>query len=143
MREEKAIFAGGNFWNMVRPFDELPGVQEVVSGYTCELKESKGDNEVLGDRNDYNTVQVSFDPLTVSYEKLLKVFWKQIDPTDAGGQFNDRGTCYRTAIFYVNEKQRRLAFESMINKLSFRKQLHITFFILPEAHEIQPITAHI
>lgn len=107
---ELATFAGGCFWCMVEPFDEQPGIVEVVSGYTGGHKENPTYEEVCSDTTGhYEAVQITFDPAVFSYEKLLKLFWQQIDPTDEGGQFNDRGSSYRTAIFYHNETQKELA----------------------------------
>lgn len=105
---EKATFAGGCFWCMEPPFEKLNGAKEVVSGYgggaganpTYEDYANKGHIEV---------VQVTYDPSIISYAKLLDVFWRQIDPTDGGGQFVDRGPQYRSAIFYHNEEQKKLA----------------------------------
>ncbi|OIK17272.1 methionine sulfoxide reductase [Bacillus sp. MUM 116] len=107
---ELATFAGGCFWCMVSPFDEQPGIKEVVSGYTGGHTENPTYQEVCSNTTGhYEAVQITFDPAVFSYEKLLELFWQQIDPTDAKGQFNDRGSSYRTAIFYHNEKQRELA----------------------------------
>lgn len=109
-RLELATFAGGCFWCMVEPFDEQPGIIEVVSGYTGGHKENPTYEEVCSETTGhYEAVQITFDPEIFPYEKLLALFWQQIDPTDAGGQFNDRGTSYRTAIFYHNENQKELA----------------------------------
>lgn len=107
---ELATFAGGCFWCMVSPFDEQPGIKEVISGYTGGHKENPTYEEVCSDTTGhYEAVQITFDPAIFPYEKLLELFWQQIDPTDAGGQFNDRGLSYRTAIFYHNDTQRELA----------------------------------
>jgi len=107
---EKATFAGGCFWCMVQPFDEQPGIKEIVSGYTGGHKENPTYEEVCSDTTGhYEAVQITFDPEVFPYKKLLELFWQQIDPTDAGGQFNDRGLSYRTAIFYHNEEQQKLA----------------------------------
>jgi len=109
-RYELATFAGGCFWCMVSPFDKWPGVIRVVSGYTGGHKENPTYEEVCaGTTGHYEAVQITFDPEQISYEELLDIFWRQIDPTDPGGQFHDRGDSYRTAIFYHNEEQRRLA----------------------------------
>jgi peptide methionine sulfoxide reductase msrA/msrB len=109
-RWEKATFAGGCFWCMVSPFDEQPGIQEVTSGYTGGHKENPTYEEVCSDTTGhYEAVQITFDPTVFPYKKLLELFWQQIDPTDAGGQFNDRGESYRTAIFYHNEAQKQAA----------------------------------
>ncbi|MCP3738885.1 peptide-methionine (S)-S-oxide reductase MsrA [Rossellomorea sp. BNER] len=110
---EKATFAGGCFWCMVKPFDEQPGIEKVVSGYTGGAKENPTYREVCSETTGhFEAVQITFDPETFSYKKLLDLFWQQIDPTDPGGQFHDRGHSYKTAIFYHNEEQRQLAEES-------------------------------
>ncbi|WP_066308859.1 peptide-methionine (R)-S-oxide reductase MsrB [Bacillus sp. FJAT-29814] len=107
---ELATFAGGCFWCMVSPFDEQPGIKEVISGYTGGHTENPTYEEVCSDTTGhFEAVQIKFDPAIFPYEKLLRLFWQQIDPTDPGGQFGDRGISYRTAIFYHNEKQRKLA----------------------------------
>jgi peptide methionine sulfoxide reductase msrA/msrB len=109
-QRELATFAGGCFWCMVQPFDEQPGIIKVVSGYTGGHKENPTYEEVCSDTTGhYEAVQITFNPGIFPYEKLLELFWQQIDPTDAGGQFNDRGLSYRTAIFYHDEHQHRLA----------------------------------
>ncbi|WP_274651416.1 peptide-methionine (S)-S-oxide reductase MsrA [Paenibacillus humicola] len=109
-REELATFAGGCFWCMVKPFDELPGIIKVVSGYTGGHTENPTYEEVCSETTGHaEAVQITFDPGLFPYEKLLGLFWQQIDPTDAGGQFHDRGSSYRTAIFYHNEEQRKQA----------------------------------
>jgi len=101
---ETAIFAGGCFWCMVKPFEELPGVIKVVSGYTGGRKENPTYEQVcLLNTGHVEAIQVVYDPQKISYSKLLDVFWRQIDPTDAGGQFADRGEQYRSAIFYLDE----------------------------------------
>jgi peptide methionine sulfoxide reductase msrA/msrB len=110
---ELATFAGGCFWCMVQPFDELPGIIKVVSGYTGGHKETPTYHEVCSNTTGhYEVVQITFDPTVFPYEKLLELFWQQIDPTDAHGQFGDRGESYKTAIFYHTEEQKRLAEES-------------------------------
>ncbi|NLP52660.1 peptide-methionine (S)-S-oxide reductase MsrA [Bacillus sp. RO1] len=110
---EKATFAGGCFWCMVKPFDEQDGIEEVVSGYTGGHKENPTYKEVCSETTGhYEAVQITFNPEIFMYEKLLDVFWSQIDPTDAGGQFHDRGDSYRTAIFYHTDEQRLLAEKS-------------------------------
>ncbi len=108
--KQQAIFAGGCFWCMVSPFEEQPGILSVVSGYTGGHKENPTYEEVCSETTGHTeAVQITYDPAVFSYEKLLDVFWQQIDPTDAGGQFFDRGASYRTAIFYYTEEQRLLA----------------------------------
>jgi peptide methionine sulfoxide reductase msrA/msrB len=109
-RHELATFAGGCFWCMVKPFDQWPGVIKVTSGYTGGHKENPTYEEVCsGTTGHREAVQIEFDPEVFPYEKLLDVYWQQIDPTDEGGQFYDRGPSYQTAIFYHNERQRELA----------------------------------
>ncbi|TDL82703.1 peptide-methionine (R)-S-oxide reductase MsrB [Peribacillus frigoritolerans] len=112
-KTELAAFAGGCFWCMVQPFDELPGIISVTSGYTGGHKENPTYEEVCSETTGhYEAVQIAFNPDIFPYERLLELFWQQIDPTDAGGQFYDRGDSYRTAIFFHNEKQQQLAEES-------------------------------
>jgi len=108
-----ATFAGGCFWCMVQPFAKLNGVKDVISGYTGGYIENPTYEDVCrGDTGHYEAVQIIYDPSQITYEKLLDTFWRQIDPTDAGGQFADRGKQYQTAIFYHDEEQKRLAEES-------------------------------
>jgi peptide methionine sulfoxide reductase msrA/msrB len=130
---ELATFAGGCFWCMVSPFDEQPGIKEVNSGYTGGDKENPTYEEVCSDTTGhYEAVQIMFDPEVFTYQTLLELFWQQIDPTDAGGQFSDRGLSYRTAIFYHNEKQRELAEKSKMELLaSGRFKCPIVTEILP------------
>ncbi len=110
----RATFAGGCFWCMEPPFRKLPGVLSVVSGYTGGQKEHPTYQEVCSGRTGHaEAVEILFDPRRVSYETLLKIFWRSVDPTDPDGQFADRGSQYRTAIFYHDEEQRRLAEESV------------------------------
>ncbi|HXX80861.1 MAG TPA: peptide-methionine (S)-S-oxide reductase MsrA [Thermodesulfovibrionales bacterium] len=110
---EKATFAGGCFWCMVPPFEKLEGVKEVVSGYTGGHKDNPTYEEVSSGKTGHvEAIQVTFDPSKISYEKLLNVFWHQIDPTDPGGQFVDRGAQYRSVIFYHTLGQKALAEKS-------------------------------
>ncbi|TKC16828.1 peptide-methionine (S)-S-oxide reductase MsrA [Robertmurraya kyonggiensis] len=128
---EKATFAGGCFWCMVSPFDEQPGIKEVISGYTGGHTENPTYEEVCSDTTGhYEAVEITFEPAVFPYEKLLELYWQQVDPTDAGGQFNDRGSSYRTAIFYHNEGQRLAAEASKIAIVS-RFQNPIVTEILP------------
>ncbi|MCJ7842085.1 peptide-methionine (S)-S-oxide reductase MsrA [Lederbergia sp. NSJ-179] len=132
---ELATFAGGCFWCMVSPFDEQPGIKEVVSGYTGGHTENPTYEEVCSDTTGhFEAVQISFDPSVFPYKKLLQLFWQQIDPTDPGGQFGDRGHSYKTAIFYHNEEQRKLAEASKLElEESGRFQKPIVTEILPAA----------
>ena len=110
---EVATFAGGCFWCMVKPFDQWEGVEKVISGYTGGHVENPTYEQVkTGTTGHFEAVQITFDPDIMPYEKILDIYWRQIDPTDPGGQFHDRGNQYRTAIFYHNERQRQLAEES-------------------------------
>ncbi len=112
-RLEKATFAGGCFWCMAPPFEKLDGVKEVVSGYTGGHKVDPAYEEVSsGTTGHVEAVEITYDPAKVSYERLLDVFWRQVDPTDAGGQFVDRGPSYKSVIFYHSEEQKRLAEKS-------------------------------
>lgn len=107
---DRAIFAGGCFWCEEAAFDGLPGVSSVVSGFTGGTTKNPTYEEVSsGSTGHAESVEVFYDPSKISYEKLLDVFWHNVDPLDAGGQFCDRGTQYRSAIFYLNENQRNAA----------------------------------
>jgi peptide-methionine (S)-S-oxide reductase len=108
-----AIFAGGCFWCMEPPYDELEGVLATTSGYAGGSKVDPTYREVVeGNTGHAEAVQVVYDPTKITYEKLLEVFWRNVDPLDAGGQFCDRGDQYRTAILVQDEEQRRLAEQS-------------------------------
>lgn len=113
---EKAVFAGGCFWCMVKPFDSLPGIKKVVSGYTGGHVEHPTYRQVTSGKTGHTeAVEITFDPSEMPYEELVEIYWKQTDPTDAGGQFADRGDSYRPVIFYNNEKQRQIAEKSKQN----------------------------
>jgi len=110
-RSQKATFAGGCFWCMESAFEKLDGVIDVVSGYAG----GGGQNPTYEDyakKGHVEVIEVTYDPSKISYERLLEVFWRQIDPTDSGGQFVDRGAQYRSAIFYHDDDQKRLAEKS-------------------------------
>ncbi|MEX2438049.1 MAG: peptide-methionine (R)-S-oxide reductase MsrB [Candidatus Babeliales bacterium] len=107
----KATFAGGCFWCMEHPFEKQDGVTDVVSGYMG----GTGNNPTYqdyGKRGFIEVIEITFNPATISYEKLLDIFWRQIDPTDPDGQFVDRGPEYRSAIFYHNDAQKKTAEQS-------------------------------
>ena len=107
---ERAIFAGGCFWCMEPPFEKLDGVARVESGYTGGESESPTYQQILtGTTGHLEAIEILFDPAKVSYQTLLDTFWRQIDPTDDGGSFVDRGSQYRSAIFYLSEAQRSVA----------------------------------
>lgn len=108
---ETATFAGGCFWCMQAPFEKLPGVVSVKAGYTG----GQGKNPTYQDyaqKGHVEAVQIMYDPQKTSYKELVELFWKQIDPTDKGGQFADRGPHYRSVIFYQNENEKQRAQES-------------------------------
>lgn len=110
---EKATFAGGCFWCMVEPFDEKPGIIQVISGYTGGTVANPTYKQVCSNTTGHvEAVQITFNPKLISYEELVQIFWRQIDPTDPGGQFYDRGESYQTAIFYHDEKQHEIALQS-------------------------------
>ncbi|NEQ46551.1 MAG: peptide-methionine (S)-S-oxide reductase MsrA [Leptolyngbya sp. SIOISBB] len=101
-----AIFAGGCFWCMEKPFDELPGVLDTTSGYTGGRVANPSYRQVSGGGTGHvEAVQVTYDPTQVSYDQLLEVFWRNVDPVDNRGQFCDKGSQYRSAIFYQNDEQ--------------------------------------
>jgi peptide-methionine (S)-S-oxide reductase len=105
-----ATFAGGCFWCMEPPYDKLEGVLATTSGYIGGSKADPTYKEVsAGGTGHAEAVQVTYDPAKVSYQELLEVFWRNVDPLDAGGQFCDRGDQYRTGIFAHDAEQRRLA----------------------------------
>jgi len=131
--QEKALFAGGCFWCMEPPFEKCDGVVRVTAGYTGGEGENPTYREVCsGETGHYEAVEVVFDPARVDYERLLEIFWRQIDPTDAGGQFADRGSQYRTAIFYFDAEQRRAA------EVSKRRLEEAGVFTRPIVTEILP-----
>ncbi|WP_245308172.1 peptide-methionine (S)-S-oxide reductase MsrA [Halalkalibacter urbisdiaboli] len=107
---ENATFAGGCFWCMVKPFDQYEGIERVVSGYTGGHVENPTYEKVCSETTGhYEAVQITYNPDIFPFEKLLDIFWQQIDPTDPGGQFFDRGESYRTAIFYHTGRQKAAA----------------------------------
>ncbi|WP_236025809.1 peptide-methionine (S)-S-oxide reductase MsrA [Geomonas azotofigens] len=110
---QKATFAGGCFWCMEHPFDELPGVVSVTSGYTGgHVKNPTYEEVSAGGTGHAESVQVLYDPAKIGYDKLLTRYWHNIDPTVKDRQFCDVGHQYRSAIFYHNDEQRRLALQS-------------------------------
>lgn len=110
---EKATFGGGCFWCMEPPFESLHGVSSVVSGYSGgSIPNPTYAQVTAGETGHIEVVEVTYDPRIIDYQTLLNTFWKQIDPTDAGGQFVDRGSPYRTVIFTHSDEQKTLALES-------------------------------
>lgn len=108
---EKAAFAGGCFWCMQPALQKLKGVIKVISGYTGG-KDKNPTYEDYAEKGHIEAIEVTYDPSKISYAQLLDVFWKQVDPIDAGGQFCDRGAQYRSAIFYYNAEQKQSAEKS-------------------------------
>lgn len=121
----KATFAGGCFWCMEKPFEKLAGVESVTSGYTYGTTEDPNYKN-YGDGGHIEAVEIIYDQEIISYQELLDVFWQQIDPTDGGGQFADRGHSYTTAIFYHNQAQQEdasLSKEKLAKSAIFAKPL--------------------
>jgi peptide-methionine (S)-S-oxide reductase len=113
-QRETAIFAGGCFWCMEPPFDALKGVESTISGYIGGQEPNPTYKQVsAGETGHLEAIQITFDPRVVSYDKLLEVFWRNIDPLDPAGQFCDKGPQYTTAIFYRGDEQKRLAEQSL------------------------------
>lgn len=111
----KAVFAGGCFWCMEPPFDKLEGVTATISGYSGgSVKNPNYRSVSSGGTGHYEVIEVHYDADKVSYEKLLSVFWKNVDPYDARGQFCDKGSQYLSAIFYLDEAQRKAAEKSRL-----------------------------
>ena len=136
---EKATFAGGCFWCMQPFFDHTKGVKKTTVGYTGGTTPNPTYEEVSsGTSGHAEAIQVEFDPREVSYEKILNIYWHNIDPTQVNGQFVDEGTQYRTVIFYHNEEQKRLA-EKSKGALNASGRFHqpIATQILP-AHTFYP-----
>lgn len=108
-----AVFAGGCFWCMVKPFDSLDGIEQVLSGYTGGHVENPTYEEVCsGTTGHTEAVEITYDPSKMSYEELVNIYWQQTDPTDASGQFADRGDSYRPVIFYENAEEKTIAEQS-------------------------------
>lgn len=126
-----ATFAGGCFWCMEPPYDKLPGVISTTSGYIGGKTVNPTYRQVVGgDTGHAEAVQVVYDPAKITYEKLLEVFWRNVDPHDAGGQFCDRGDSYRTGIFVHDEAQLRLAQESKTAVAAKLKKPVVTEIVL-------------
>ena len=111
----RATFAGGCFWCMQPPFDAEPGVLDTIVGYTGGSTENPTYKQVsAGSSGHAESIQIIYDPVVVGFERLLEVFWKNIDPLDGEGQFCDKGSQYRSAVFYQSEEQKMLAEESKV-----------------------------
>lgn len=108
--EERAVFAGGCFWCMVEPFDQRPGINAVISGYTGGSWEQPTYEQVSGQYTGHvEAVEIKYDAREISYQELVDIYWQLIDPTDRFGQINDRGSQYRPVIFYANQSQLAIA----------------------------------
>ncbi len=130
---EEAIFAGGCFWSMETDLDRVDGVTSTTSGYIGGTLQNPTYQDVITERTGhYEAVKVTFDPAKISYDQLLSAYWHSIDPTDAGGQFCDRGASYRTAIFPVNETQRKAA-EASAKQVSADLKQSVATEVLPTA----------
>jgi peptide-methionine (S)-S-oxide reductase len=106
----RAAFAGGCFWCMVHPFDQIPGVVKVTSGYAGGHRQNPTYEEVSGGSTGHaESVEVVYDPAKVTYQKLLDTYWRNVDPFTPNAQFCDHGNQYRTAIFYATPEQKKLA----------------------------------
>ncbi len=126
---DTATFAGGCFWCIDAPFEKLDGVKEVISGYAGgHVKNPTYEEVSSGSTGHVEAVQVIYDPGIISYEELINVFWKQFDPTDSGGSFYDRGSQYKSAIFYKDETQKQIAEKSkeMLDKSGIFKKPIVT-----------------
>ena len=141
---EKATFAGGCFWCMEAAFEKVEGVIEAISGYTGGITVNPTYDEVsTGKTGHYEAVELIFDPVVISYDELVAVFWKNIDPVDVGGQFADRGTQYQTAIFYHNDEQKMIAEQSKLELQNSGKFVHeIVTKILPATEFYQAEEYH-
>ena len=119
---EQATFAGGCFWCMESEFQELPGVLSVVSGFTGGRKQNPTYEEVsAGGTGHTESIMITYEPAKISYARLLDVFWRNIDPTDKGGQFCDRGSQYRSGIFVHSPEQKKLAEDSKQRLIASQK----------------------
>lgn len=115
----RATLAGGCFWCMEHPFDELQGVQSTISGFSGGDVEDPNYAEVsAGGTGHAEVVQVTYDSTQISYEEILEVYWHNVDPTQRNGQFCDHGVQYRTAIYYHNAHQRRIAEDTKVDLVS-------------------------
>ncbi|GEO46283.1 peptide-methionine (S)-S-oxide reductase MsrA [Companilactobacillus kimchii] len=113
MKKETAIFAGGCFWCMVSPFDQQPGIISVISGYTGgHVVNPTYEQVCTGTTGHTEAVKITYDADVISYQQLVETYWQVADPTDAMGQFQDRGDNYRPVIYYANEEQKVVAEKS-------------------------------
>ncbi|MBP3038753.1 peptide-methionine (R)-S-oxide reductase MsrB [Bacillaceae bacterium Marseille-Q3522] len=140
--EDTAIFAGGCFWCMEPPFERLKGVKDVISGYTGGTVVNPSYSEVSGGSTGHReAVLIRYDPNLITYEQLLAVFWRQIDPQDGEGMFVDRGEQYTSAIFYLNEDQRQIAEQSkaeIADSGRFNKEIYTPVLKAGEFYQAEP-----
>ncbi|MBA2795410.1 peptide-methionine (S)-S-oxide reductase MsrA [Streptococcus porcinus] len=133
---ERAIFAGGCFWCMVEPFEEHPGVISVLSGYTGGHTVNPTYEEVCSGKTGHTeAVEIIFDPEKISYSELVQLYWQQTDPTDAFGQFEDRGDNYRPVIYYFDARQKEIAEQS---KEQLQASGHFTQPIVTTIEKAEP-----
>lgn len=136
MAIETAVFAGGCFWCMVQPFDSLPGIEKVRSGYTGGHTVNPTYEEVSSHTTGHTeAVKIWFDPEKITYAELVEIYWEQTDPTDAMGQFQDRGDNYRPVIFVADEKQRQIAEQS---KAKLAASVRFTDPIVTTIEDVKP-----
>ena len=137
--KEIAILAGGCFWCMEHPFEDLPGIFQTISGYTGGKKKNPTYKQVAsGQTQHLEAVEIHFDPKIISYSDILEVFWRNINPTDNNGQFVDRGPQYRTGIFYTNGKQKIIAEKSKENLKKSRRFKKVIVTPVVEASPFYP-----
>lgn len=135
MKKETAIFASGCFWCMVKPFDEQPGIISVVSGYCGGHVANPTYEQVCTETTGHaESVEITYDADIISYKDLVEIYWQIADPTDAMGQFQDRGDSYRPIIFYANEEQKEIA------EASKKALTESGIFDQPIVTKIQPAT---
>lgn len=128
---KEAVFAGGCFWCMESPFDKVSGVVATTSGYTGgHLAKPSYEAVSSGTSGHYEAIRIAYDPAMVSYEDLLRVFWKNVDPFDDGGQFCDRGPQYRAAIFAADDEE-RVAAKKSAREVETAKDQQVMTMILP------------
>ncbi|HST31390.1 MAG TPA: peptide-methionine (S)-S-oxide reductase MsrA [Chthoniobacterales bacterium] len=134
-RPQVAIFAGGRSWLMQAPFDKTPGVITTVVGYCGGTAPNPTHDAVSSGKTKYReSIEITYDPAAISYEQLIEIYWRQIDPTQSDGQFTDIGPSYRAAIFYQNEQEKNMA------EISKEKLQHSGKFEKPVVTEILPAT---
>lgn len=113
MAKDSAIFAGGCFWCMVQPFETTPGIYSVISGYTGgHIPNPTYEEVTTGTTGHTEAVKIEYDPAIISYRELVDIYWRQTDPTDALGQFADRGDSYRPIIYYRTAEEKQIAEQS-------------------------------